>query len=513
MLKYPIGIQSFQELIEGKYVYVDKTPDIYQLLQGKYYFLSRPRRFGKSLLLSTLKALFEGKRHLFDGLWIQDKIEWSAHPIVHISFTEVDFKYIGLEKALHQVLDRHALNYGIELLDTSVAFKYQELIRQLFKKFNKKVVILIDEYDTPIIDNLPDNMAQAKENRELLKPFYSIMKNEDDHIQFLIITGISKFTKVSIFSALNNLNDISTDEQYASICGWKQEELQQHFGDRIKDIAKEQNLTDISCLEQVKRLYNGFCFSKRATTFVYNPFSMLLFLSKGVFDNYWFQTGTPTFLAKMLKNDYQYNLEEMILPDSVLTSYDLERLDYRAILFQTGYITIKKKIEDGIYLMGYPNEEVKASMLNFLLSEYLDINRSEGDVKLFTLRNMLNNGDVKGVMQHIDQLFATIPADLFKQNYENFYHAIIFMTFHLLGLKMQAEVQHRLGVIDAIVENDNFVYVFEFKVNKSAQSALKQIKDNQYHVPYLNKGKKVFLIGVKFSDKKRGVDVWKHEIM
>jgi hypothetical protein len=513
MLKYPIGIQSFQELIEGKYVYVDKTPDIYQLLQGKYYFLSRPRRFGKSLLLSTLKAIFEGKKHLFEGLYIYDKIEWETHPIIHISFTNVSYQTLGLEAAIHETLDSIAKQYDLELPNSAFSSKFRELIIRLHKKYDKKVVILIDEYDTPIINSLTDDIQKAIENRDILKYFYEPIKNIDDHLAFFFLTGISKFSKVSIFSTLNNLDDISTDERYTSICGWKQDELQHHFGDRIKDIATNEDLSNAVCLEKIKRLYNGFCFSKKGKPLVYNPFSMLLFLSKGEFANYWFQTGTPTFLVKMLRNDFKYDLDAFEVSEKTLESYDLERLDYRAILFQTGYITIKEKVSENIYRMGYPNDEVRASMLDFLLSEYLELQRGDGDVKIAELERHLKVGDIKGLMLSIDQIFATIPYDLFQQHYENFYHAIISMTFRLLGINVKAEVHHRLGAIDAIVEMENFIYIFEFKVNKSAQSALRQIKDNEYHLPYLNKGKKVFLIGVKFTGEKRGVAAWKHEDM
>ena len=512
MLKLPIGIQSFSEIIENKKVYVDKTEIIHKLLDDKYYFLSRPRRFGKSLLLSTLKAIFEGKQHLFEGLWIHDKIEWVSYPIIHISFTGISANVIGLEKGINNILESIAKQYDVILEDVSYSEKFNDLLIKLHEKTGLKVVVLIDEYDTPIINFLPDNMPKAISNRDILKNFYDVIKNEDDHIKFFFITGISKFTKISIFSTLNNLNDISFDGKYAALCGLTQAEISDTFSSRISEIAKEMGLSEADFVQKMKVQYNGFCFTPRVDVTLYNPFSMLLFLSKGRFENFWFQTGTPTFLAKMLREDFKYDLESIELPESVLQSYDLERLDYRAILFQTGYISVKKEVENGVFLMGYPNEEVRASMLHFILTEYLETRSGDSELKLYELKKLLEAGDISGVMQSIDQMFSTIPADLFKQHYENFYHAIIFMTFHLLGLKMKAEVQHRFGVIDGVVETDKYVYIFEFKVNKSAQSALKQIKTNEYHLPYLDKGKKVFLVGVKFSAEKRGVDVWKHEI-
>ena len=507
----PIGIQTLAKIVKNNYVYIDKTEWVYKMISNPlYYFLSRPRRFGKSLLLDTIEEVFQGNKKLFKGLWIEDKIEWEKYPIIRLSFDKMNTNEGAFADSLSNALLNIAAEESVVTSTTHFKDTIDFLTKELSKKYDKGVVILIDEYDRPLLDHLHTPLAEV--NRDILRDFFSSLKGLDKYIHFTFITGISKFTKISIFSTLNNLNDISFDGKYAALCGLTQAEITNTFSSRISEIAEEMGLSEADFVQKMRLQYNGFCFTPKVDVTLYNPFSMLLFLSKGRFENFWFQTGTPTFLAKMLREDFKYDLESIELPESVLQSYDLERLDYRAILFQTGYISVKKEVENGVFLMGYPNEEVRASMLHFILTEYLETRSGDSELKLYELKKLLEAGDISGVMQSIDQMFSTIPADLFKQHYENFYHAIIFMTFHLLGLKMKAEVQHRFGAIDGVVETGKYVYIFEFKVNKSAQSALKQIKTNEYHLPYLDKGKKVFLVGVKFSAEKRGVDVWKHEI-
>ena len=508
MQKYPIGIQTFSDLREGGFVYVDKTEYIMPLIEGsKYYFLSRPRRFGKSLLLSTLSDIFKGHKHLFKGLWIEDKINWDEYnfPVIHLSFASMAHREIGLEVGLKQALDLIANQYDISLLTSDYTLKFKELIHSLQKKYQKSVVILIDEYDTPVVDYLGENLDKAKENQAILRAFYSIIKDSDPYIRFFFLTGISRFAKMSVFSTLNNVNDISIDEDYATICGYTQEELLSYFSSDINKIATKLNLNETDCIDKITKWYNGFCFSRTSEPKVYNPYSILLFLQKKDFSNYWFGSGSPAFLIKILNQNFDYDLDDTTLSEIGMENFNLDSINYRTVLFQTGYLTIKERIESNRYRVGYPNLEVKESMLTYILDGYLDKPRIESTFLVDDIRHLLIDGKTEEVIQNIHQLFSKIPNELFRQHYENFYHAIIFTAFKLLGCNIQCEVSHAKGRIDAVVHTPQYLYVFEFKVDASAQEAMKQIKKNNYATPYLNVGKKIRLVGINFTEEARGV--------
>ena len=358
----PIGIQSFSEIRENDFLYVDKTEIIHQLISaGKYYFLSRPRRFGKSLTLSTIKALFLGQKTLFDGLWIMDNWDWTKqHPVIHISFSSIGYKTMGLKKALNNALNSTATDLGIQLSNSTFDQKFKELIEKLSSR--NKVILLIDEYDKPIIDYL-DNLPQAKAHQKILKIFYSVIKDADPYIRFLMITGVSKFSKVSIFSELNNLEDITIDWRFAELVGLTQKELEGNFDQYLQASEKRLKIDRIQLLQSIKEWYNGYSWD--GEFFVYNPFSLLNFFQKSAFRNFWFATGTPTFLVNLLKERNFYNLGRTEVGQATFDSFDIENIDTYSLLFQTGYLTIKQVEPFGLYVLDYPNREVKDSMLQY----------------------------------------------------------------------------------------------------------------------------------------------------
>jgi hypothetical protein len=503
-LKYPIGIQTFSDLRNDGYVYIDKTQYIYQLLQGKYYFLSRPRRFGKSLLLSTLSSIFSGRKDLFQGLWIEEKITWEKYPIIHLSFGMADFKELGLRKSIESKLIQVAREYQIVLTEEGIGNRFKELIEKL--SIEKKVVILIDEYDKPIIEYLgKEQLPQALANRDILKEFYSVIKDLDAHIQFFFLTGVSKFSKVSIFSDLNNLHDITIEPAFSSMLGYTQAELEYYFGERMKELAQQQGVSYQDFLDKVRLWYNGYAWNGKEK--VYNPFSILNFMYSGDFRNYWFETGTPTFLVKMMKESFHYQLDEIEASENLISNFRIEALNETTLLFQTGYLTIKDRFQD-IYVLTYPNKEVKNSLVNYLLQEF----SSEANVSppVWHIHKSLQKKDVEEMVNRFNTLFANIPYQIFEEKQESFYQAIIFLAFQLLGYYAQAEVSTSKGRIDAVVHYEDKIFVIEFKVNDSAENAIAQIKAKNYHHKYLNQGKEVILLG--FACQNKEIADWKMEV-
>lgn len=504
-LKLPIGIQSFEKLIEGGFLYVDKTEAIYNLTQkGSYYFLSRPRRFGKSLTLSTIKAVFQGQKELFDGLWIQDKLDWTQqHPVIHISFSSIGYKTLGLEVALNRMLDKQAEVNGIQLTTKNYDQKFKELIEKASKK--NRVVLLIDEYDKPIIDYLED-LPQAKEHQQILKAFYSILKDADPYIRFLLITGVSKFSKVSIFSELNNLEDITIDWRYATMLGYTQQELEKYFQDRIPEACERLKLNRTALLKRVKTWYNGYSWD--GEQYVYNPFSVLSFFAKSSFLNYWFATGTPTFLIKLLRERQKINFENIEVDQSAFESYDLDNLDTYSLLFQTGYVTIKKVEEFGIYTLDYPNHEVKESLLRHLVSSFRHEPPSVTTPIVIKLRKAFLENNIKQLVTIINSLFKSIPSHIFIKEKEAYYHSLVFLVFQYLGQFIEAEVHTSDGRIDAVVQTDTHIYLLEFKLDLDAVAALQQIVDKGYIDKYRHFNKQLVGIGINFSSQTKSVEDW-----
>ena len=506
MSKYPIGIQDFRKLRKGGYVYVDKTEEIFHLLQrGNYYFLSRPRRFGKSLLLSTLKYLFQGERELFEGLYIAEKYDFKPHPVLHFSFSTLGYKEIGLQAGLLQTLDNKAKEAGFVLTQKGIGPRFQELIHKLASK-GTRVVLLIDEYDKPLVDYI-DQPEQAEANRETLKSFFSIIKDADPYLRFFLITGVSKFSKVSLFSDLNHLQDITLLERFETIAGYTQAELESTFAPDIQRVAKKFGKSIADTKEEIKRWYNGYGWG--TDTRLYNPFSILNFFSAEHFSNFWWDTGTPTFLIKKLREGFQYNLEEILIGSDVVESYTLEHLDWKSLLFQTGYLTIKKyEAEDRIYTLGYPNLEVKDAMHRHLLGAFREGEKSDSQALFVQLKRALQNGELDKTINVINTLFSTIPYQLFQQKQEGFFHAILHLAFSGVGLLVQSEVNTSKGRVDTVVHTNNRIYVIEFKLDDSAASALDQIREKRYGSPFMDQGKEVLALGVNFSSATKEVAEW-----
>ncbi|WP_338766814.1 AAA family ATPase [Bernardetia sp. ABR2-2B] len=504
MKKLPIGIQDFEKLRTGGFMYIDKTEKIFDLVDGAgYYFLSRPRRFGKSLLVSTLKEIFSGKRELFDDLWIEDKIEWKKFPVLHFSFTEIDYKKLGLEKAIEENLFYHASLFEITLEAKTITTQLQELVRKLHKKFNERVVILIDEYDKPIIDFLgKDEIHIAEENRDIMKNFYSPIKSLDPHLRFFFLTGVSRFSKVSIFSDLNNLNDISLEHYASDLLGYTEKEILHYFSDYITLIAKNKNISEKELTDEMREWYNGYNF--RGIHKVYNPFSVLSFFKSQEFNNYWFKTGTPTFLIKLLAENEYYDIEEIETSLNALEKFEITNLNPVTILFQTGYFTIKDHLMADIYLLGYPNREVQNSMNQLLLAEYAKKETTETTSLLYQIKKSFDKNQLDKVFVYINALFADIPYQIFEDKKESYYHSIVHLIFSLLGYYTQSEVSTSEGRIDAVVETEKYIYILEFKVDNTAQNAIKQIKEKNYSEKYKSEkenGKTIYIIGVACNEK------------
>ena len=505
MLKnLPIGIQDFKELRERECIYVDKTETLLKLItDGKYYFLSRPRRFGKSLTISTLAEIFEGSKELFEGLYIYDKIEWKKRPVIRVDFTSDSFKKIGLEEAINEMLDKTAKKYDLNLSKESNRGRFGELIEKLHKKNGEKVVVLIDEYDKPIIDYL-ENIDKGVENREILRDFYGVVKPMDPHLEFVMMTGVSKFSKVSIFSELNNLNDITTSRHYSDIVGLTKEEIDKNFKDYKKIASTALSVSTVELDEKMKFWYDGYSWDH--LKWVYNPFSMLKFFHEQVFDNYWFATGTPTFLVNFIRNKgiNAINLENTEVDSIFFDKFDIENLDIISLMFQTGYLTIKDKNEYGEFILGYPNEEVRLSMTRSLLEGYTFEVDSNVKTTLNALRESLKSNDISTFYKNINALFASIPNQIFINKQEAYYQSIIYLTLKFLGVYIDCEVSTNRGRIDGVIKTDKYIYIMEFKMAPATpQDALNQIKEKGYHISYQTDNREKYIIGISFDPEKK----------
>ena len=480
---------------------MDKTMYAYEMIEtSKFNFLSKPRRFGKSLFISTLESIFLGKKELFEGLYIHDKWEFEEYPIIRMSFSNIGYKTMGLQNAIAIELSRIAEKQEITLAHDSadIANNFKDLIEQLYDKFNKGVVILFDEYDKPLIDYLDkENLAQGKINRDILKTFYSVLKDAEPQIKFLLITGVSKFSKVSIFSDLNNLTDISTNIKYAELCGITQEELETNFVEELKLHDKE----------KIREWYNGYKFNPNGKK-VYNPYSILhFFYGRGEYKNFWYETGTPTFLMKLCLERHLYKFDEVTISIGDLGSFDIENLKIEPLLFQTGYLTITSEdLEFDEYTLSFPNKEVRVSYLRNLLEAYINSNQVETASILKDLRTFLKTKDSDILQVAINQAFSYIPYSLWQKENEQYYHAIVHLLFSLLGVYIQSEVQTQKGRTDSIVMFENEVFIFEFKLDKSAEEAFFQIENKGYADKYKDSGMPIYKVGVNFSSETKAVE-------
>ncbi|MCB0596819.1 MAG: AAA family ATPase [Lewinellaceae bacterium] len=506
MKRLPLGIQDFRKLREEDLLYIDKTEDIYRLIQsGYYYFLSRPRRFGKSLLLSTLQEIFLGSKELFEGLWIEDKIEWVKHPVVHISFNAIGYKDLGLDRAIERELSHIAENYGLRLESEGISGKFRELLERLASK-GKKVVLLIDEYDKPIVDYI-DDVEKADQQRDILKNFYSIIKSADPSIRFFLVTGVSKFSRVSLFSDLNNLRDITLSPKFSCLTGYTHQELNHYFADRIERICKMEGIPKDQLVEQIIHWYDGYSWDGKHRLF--NPFSILSYFSDESFFNYWWQTGTPSFLIKLLRKGMHYQLEEVEGGQDLFESYTLDNLEYRSLLFQTGYLTIHAVEPYGLYSLGYPNKEVRDSMYRHLLGAFRHAPTAETQPLIVKIKKALDAKNVDGFIQLVNILFETPPYQIFIEEREAFFHAILHIALNATGMFVETEVSTSKGRVDAVIHSDSTIYVMEFKLDESADEALQQIRQQRYGSKYLGREKEVLALGINFSSKQKAVTEWK----
>ena len=526
-MKYPIGIQSFDQIIGDGYVYVDKTGLIYQLVKGgKIYFLSRPRRFGKSLLVSTLKCYFQGRKELFKGLAI-DKLEteWAEYPVFHIDFNVGDFTLPGnLEARIEETMAAWEKQYGRSDTAQTTGARFIHVLHQARQRYGRRCVVLIDEYDKPILDVLDTGYATTVDgerrllenrNREILKSFYSVFKTADEDLQFVLLTGVTKFSQVSVFSGFNQPSDISMDEQYETLCGITQEELEHYFAEPIKALAVKYKVTVEGMLEMLKRRYDGYHFSGNLTD-VYNPFSLLNAFAKRDLRDYWFSSGTPTYLVRLL-NHTQEDLNGM----TGKYYEDKEFVDYKAdvekplpMIYQSGYLTIKGYDSDfGTFLLDFPNNEVKSGFVSLVASSYLQPQENLGGWIRSVVVSM-RKGDLEQLRKLFTSFLAGIPysmrAKKDEAEKERFFHYTLYLIFRLISVyTVYTEKEQSQGRADCIVETDDYIYIFEFKRDGTADEALVQIEAKGYARPYEADPRTLYKIGVNFSSETGTVEDWK----
>ena len=511
-MKYPIGQQDFQSIREEGYVYIDKTDLIYDLVHNsKYVFLSRPRRFGKSLLLSTIKAYLEGKKELFGGLRIETlEKDWEKYPVLHLSLSRIDS---GNADSLTGVLDEQfriwEKELGIKNENPDFSSRFSTIIREAHRNIGKKVVILIDEYDNPLINTLHDSDIHEK-NRSLLKSLYSNLKDLDSHIKFGMLTGVSRFSKMTIFSGLNNLNDISFDNKYSTLCGFTYQEIVDNFKPGIEFLAQELEIDSQKAVQKIADWYDGYHFSEKCPD-IYNPFSLLNALDKGKIRPYWLETATPEFLVEKLK--YSQQLLSQIFNDDVeqadLTTSDTSFSSPQALLYQTGYLTIKSYDKgNDTYKVGIPNQEVKKGFLPTLLSRFIDKDKPRTNKEALFIKKALEDGDIHLFMEQLSIFLGSIPYSVMPEISEKYFQNTLYLLFTVMGLEIEAEKATSFGRSDLIIKTNKFIYIFELKLNKSAKTALKQIEDKEYDLPFRADGRKIIKIGLGFSSKTRALSSW-----
>ena len=508
---YPIGIQNFEKIRIDNYLYLDKTALIYQLVKtGSYYFLSRPRRFGKSLLISTLEAYFQGKRELFEGL-AMEKLEkdWVKYPVLHLDLnTEKYDTPESLENKLNGALVEWEKMYGAEPSEKSLAMRFEGIIKRACQQEGQSVVILVDEYDKPMLQAIGDDVLQ-KSFRNTLKAFYGVMKSMDGYIKFAMLTGVTKFGKVSVFSDLNNLNDISMWNQYIDICGVSDQELHDNLEVELSEFADARGMTYNEICVALREYYDGYHFTHNSIG-MYNPFSLLNAFLRNEFGSYWFETGTPTYLVELLKK-HHYDLQRMAHEETsaeVLNSVDSTSDNPIPVIYQSGYLTIKGYDERfGIYRLGFPNREVEEGFVKFLLPFYANTNAVESSFEIQKFVREIEAGDYDSFFRRLQIFFADTPYELIR-DLELHYQNVLFIVFKLIGFYVKAEYHTSGGRIDLVLQTEKFVYVMEFKLDGTAEEALLQINEKHYAQPFESNDRELFKIGVNFSAKTRNIEKW-----
>ena len=521
MKNLPIGIQTIQEIITDGYIYVDKTQFALELIKkGKHYFLSRPRRFGKSLFVSTLKEIFKGNKALFEGCHIAaSNYDWKPYPVLLLNFGDIKNKTPEkLEVDLRDTLNTIGEEEGIEVVKPSLESHLKALIKALAK--NGRVVILIDEYDKPLIDHL-HNQEVAEGNRQLLQDFFGVLKNLDEYIKFTFITGVSKFSKVSLFSGANHLKDISMNARYAAMMGYTQQELIEYFDQHIQAIAQEKNQqgepsTKEKVLEEIKDWYNGYRFSK-SETYVYNPFSTLNYLDEKEANSYWFATATPTFLVEELKKRPQEvtSLSQMLATqDDLGDIHEVDAIPFPALLFQAGYLTIQDyQVDLGAYQLDFPNKEVRKGFFISMLTVLGKLPSLKVTRMADKLRASLSTLDLDTFFSIIQTHFSKITYHTYQHDKEGPYQALFLTFLELSEIHTQSEIATNKGRMDVLCQLSNMFYIFELKVDQRADKAMEQILDQEYSQLCRHQGKQIVVMGVNFSSKKRNIDTWQGELL
>ena len=526
-MKYPIGIQSFEQIIEDGYVYLDKTALVYDLVtNGKIYFLSRPRRFGKSLLVSTLKCYFEGKKELFKGLAI-DKLEkeWKQYPVFHLSFGGQNFvEPYALDKVLEEFVAMAERIYGREELAETLGSRFKAVLGNAHKKTGMRAVVLIDEYDKPLLDVMDMDISVQNEygkmtledyNRNLLKGVYSVFKEADDDLQFVLLTGVTKFSQVSVFSGFNQPNDISMDEHYEALCGITEEELYSTFEEQIKAMAVRYKTTEEGMKYKLKRKFDGYHFSPNMLD-IYNPFSILNALSKKILADYWFRTGSPTYLVRLLSH-FDENINEMVnrfYPTSSFIDYKADVEAPLPMIYQSGYLTIKDfDLRRNLFLLDYPNNEVKDGFLSLVATKYFKGSESV-DSWMKDAAFQLEEGRLDDFRAGLTSFLASIPYTMRRKENERererYFHYTFYLIMRLISVyAVYAEKVQSRGRVDCIVETPEYVYIFEFKLDGSAEEALRQIEEKGYALEYASDRRKLYKIGAVFSSETGTISEWR----
>ena len=527
----PIGGQDFSDLRRNGFIYVDKTHFVADLVSAsKYYFLSRPRRFGKSLFLSTLKAYFEGKKECFEGLFLEKWEEaqaaqegreaWQQYPVLYL---DLNAKNYESRENLENVLDRHLLiwenKYGVKEKRVDLEDRFQSLLRYIYETTHQQVIVLVDEYDKPLLLTLEEGLEDLNnEYCRILKGFFAVLKSGDPYLRFVFLTGVSRFSKISLFSDLNHLNDISLNRDYSSVCGITEDELKSNFQPEIKALSESEQLTYEETLEKLKQTYDGYLFIDGGVH-VYNPFSLLNVFSDRMFFDYWFQSGTPTFLVQYLKKAHFYlpDLENNVEIDlSSLNNFKVDVGSPIPILYQAGYLTLKSyNRRSGLYSLGYPNNEVKYGLIRNLLPSYSNLDETKVQRFVWQFYEKVCSGDVASFMQVISDLLANIPYSSDSKDdvrwREQNYQIAVALIFQFMGMYTQTEVYSAKGRADCVVYTEHIIYIFEFKLWSAgtAEEALAQIQEQEYYKPLRLQGKKLVLIGTSFDEEKRNIKEWK----
>ena len=509
--RYPLGIQTFSEIIEGDYYYVDKTADIYRMTSTyKYVFLSRPRRFGKSLLVSTLASYFRGEKDLFKGLAMELlERQWKKHPVIHLSLASVkEIEPEKIEESLSNRLRDIEYQFGIERKSNGLGDRLNDIIQQTTEQYGGKAVIVLDEYDAPLLNVLHDEQRLAQV-RQLMRTLYAPLKDCDPYLRFVFITGISKFSQLSIFSEINNLKVISMMPEYATLCGFTQQEIEENFQDGIKRLAEKEELTVEQTLDKLRQTYDGYHFAANSPG-VYNPYSIINALSDGTFDNYWFSTGTPSFLVEMLRK-FHTDISRIDGSEAEVAEFDAPTENMKSILplfYQSGYITIKhfdRKAK--LFTLGFPNKEVKTGLMDNLYTYYVAPTLDYRATNIWRISKGLLEDDPETSLQTLQAYLESIPYQASRFD-ENHYTQMLYVIFSLLGLHVDSQVRTAKGRLDVVVKTEGHIYVMEVKLDRPAREALEQIGTKNYLLPYTLDGRQLTQIGISFSTEERNVTEW-----